>query len=113
MTGRKVAILAADGVNAAELQAVKAALGSVGITPEVVAPALGSVKGAAGEDVPVDRSFLSTASVMYDGLYVPGGSQAIDALKKARRRGALRERGLRALQAGRRHQRGHWSIDGL
>jgi len=82
IVGRKVAILAADGVNAAEVQEVKAALGGVGIAAEVVAPALGTIKGAACEDVPVDRSFLTTASVMYDGVYVPGGSQSVDTLKK-------------------------------
>ncbi len=79
--GRKVAILAADGVNAAELQGVKAALEGVGITVEVVAPVLGTVKGAGGEDVPVDRSFLTTASVLYDGVYIPGGNGSVDTLK--------------------------------
>ena len=81
LKGRKVAILAADGVDAAELQAVQAALQGVELQVEVVAPVLGRVKGAAGEDIPVDRTFLTAASVMYDAVYVPGGSGSVNALK--------------------------------
>jgi catalase len=81
LKGRKVAVLVADGVDAAGLQSVKAALEGVGITVEVVAPVLGSVKGAGGEDVPVDRSFITTGSVMYDAVFVPGGKQSVNTLK--------------------------------
>jgi catalase len=74
-------MLVADGVDAAGLQTVKVALEGAGITVEVVAPVLGSVKGAGGEDVPVDRSLITTASVMYDAVFVPGGKQSADTLK--------------------------------
>ena len=73
VNGRKVAILAADGVDAAELAAVWAELEGTSIRVEVVAPALGTFKATGREDVPVGKSFLITASVMYDSVYVPGG----------------------------------------
>ncbi len=74
-------MLAADGVDGGELQAVRSFLEGMGLRIEVVAPVLGSVTGANGASVPVDRTFLTTASVMYDAVYVPGGAQSADTLK--------------------------------
>lgn len=70
---RKVAFLVADGMDAKSLTALKSALLAAGATVEVVAPKLGVVKVADGKPVTVDKSFLTTASVLYDAVYVPGG----------------------------------------
>jgi len=79
--GRKVAILAADGVTGAELSAVQSALQNAGVTVEVVAPHLGTIQSAEGNTIPVQQSLLTTASVLYDAVYVPGGSASITTLQ--------------------------------
>ena len=71
--GRKIAILAADGVDATGLQAMKTALQAAGTRAEVVAPHLGTLS-APGGAVPVDKALVTTGSVMYDAVYVPGGA---------------------------------------
>jgi catalase len=81
---RKVAILAADGVTAADVKRMTASLKKEGATTEVIAMRLGELKG----DVKVDKSFATADSVMYDAVYVPGGPESVTALlgeEKARR----------------------------
>lgn len=70
---RKIAILAADGVNETALNAVKAALEAEGAVTEVIAPRLGQIKSAGKSLITVDQSFLTAASVLFDAVYVPGG----------------------------------------
>lgn len=78
---RKVALLAASGVSGAELQAVKAALKAEGAIPEVVAIHLGTIKTAEGQDLEVDKTFLTAGgSVLYDAVFVPGGAASVAAL---------------------------------
>ena len=79
--GRKVAILAADGFNAAEVTAMKTALEKAGALPELVAPSLSPIKGADGQETAPDKSLLTVASVMYDAVYVPGGAASVAALR--------------------------------
>jgi len=79
--GRKVAILAMDGVEADQLIAMKQALQEAGIISEVISKYGGEIKGAKGQAIPVDKTFLTSASVMFDAVYVPGGTQSINALK--------------------------------
>jgi len=81
VAGRRVAILAADGVDGGQLQGVKAVLNGAGVQVDVIAKFLGTIKGAGGEDIPVDKSVMTTASVMYDAVFVPGGKGSVDALK--------------------------------
>jgi len=81
---RKVAILAADGVTAADVKRMAASLKKEGATTEVIAMRLGELKG----DVKVDKSFATADSVLYDAVYVPGGPESVTALRgeeKARR----------------------------
>ncbi|HVA25365.1 MAG TPA: catalase [Chloroflexota bacterium] len=79
--GRRIAVLAADGVDGAELQAVKRALVAAGAQAMVIAKALGSIKDTQGQAVTVDKSALTTASIMFDAVYIPGGEQSVAALK--------------------------------
>ena len=78
---RKIAILAADGVDDAALSAMKKALMAAGARAKVVAPRLGVLKGVKGADVNVDFSFLTAASVLFDAVYVPGGEKSVEILK--------------------------------
>jgi catalase len=77
---RRVAILAADGVSAAEIKALKDALGKEGAVGEVIGIRGGTLKVDQGEPVAVDKSLATVSSVMYDGVYVPGGAASAAAL---------------------------------
>jgi catalase len=77
---RRVAILVADGVNESDVDTVKSALKKGGAVPEVIAKTLGSVTGANGGKVAVDHSALTVDSVLYDAVYVPGGSASAKTL---------------------------------
>jgi catalase len=79
---RKVAVLVAPGYNYNELMDVKKALKNAGATAEVVSKFGGKVLSADGQETPVDKMFVTTASVMYDAIYVPGGKQSVDTLKQ-------------------------------
>jgi catalase len=79
---RKIAVLAADGVDDAELAAMKQALTNAGAQVKVIAPRLGNLKGARGEEVKIDFSFLTSSSVLFDAVYIPGGEKSVEALKR-------------------------------
>ncbi|HEX7706600.1 MAG TPA: catalase [Thermoanaerobaculia bacterium] len=76
---RKVALLAADGVNVGSVKRVKKALEDAGAMVKVVAPRLGTLKGDGGK-LDIDHSFLTTSSVLFDALYIPGGAKSIETL---------------------------------
>ena len=78
---RKVAILAADGVDAAAVAAMQKALAEAGARSKIIAPRLGILKGDNGTDIGIDFSFLTAGSVLFDAVYVPGGEASIDILK--------------------------------
>lgn len=77
---RKVAILAADGVDEKDLNLMMKNLKAQGVQAKIVAPHGGTIKSAAGGDIKVDFSLLSCDSVLFDALYLPGGKKSIDAL---------------------------------
>ena len=79
--GRKVAILAADGVNGAQISTIQGALDAAHVSAEIVSKFGGTIEGADGGEIAVDKTFLTAASVVYDAVYVPGGAQSIAALK--------------------------------
>ncbi len=78
---RKIAILAADGVDDGALAGMKKALMAAGAQAKVVAPRLGTLKGAKGAQVTIDFSFLTAGSVLFDAVYIPGGPQSVEILK--------------------------------
>lgn len=77
---RRVAILAADGVEGAAVEAMKRALTEVGATPKVVAPRGGTLTTARGAKIPVDFSLLTVGSVLFDAVFIPGGVDSAKAL---------------------------------
>ena len=78
--GRVVAVLVADGVDAAQVAAVTKALEAEGARVETVAPRLGLVKPAKGAPFEAKRTLESTPSLVYDAVVVAGGKEASDAL---------------------------------
>lgn len=77
---RQVAVLAADGVDGKAFNAVKEALLAAGAVVEVIAPRQGYVIAENDEQIAVDKSFLTGASVLYDAVYVPGGVNSVATL---------------------------------
>lgn len=47
----------------------------------IVAPRLGMLRGANGEEIKADFSFLTASSVLFDAVYVPGGADSVASLK--------------------------------
>jgi catalase len=79
---RKVAILAGDGVDDADLNGVKKALIEAGAQVKIVAPRLGMLTGAKGTEIHIDFSFLTSSSVLFDAVYIPGGDKSVQALQQ-------------------------------
>ena len=79
---RMVAILAADGVDGAAITALQKALAAGGAQTKLVAPHLGQLKTASGGTLAVDFSLQTTASVMFDGVFVPGPDASAQALRQ-------------------------------
>ena len=77
---RKVAILAADGVDMVSLKRVKEALERGAASAKIVAPRLGTLQGEDGDELLIDFSLLTTSSVLFDAVYVPGGTRSVKAL---------------------------------
>ncbi|RYY52600.1 MAG: catalase, partial [Chitinophagaceae bacterium] len=78
---RKVAVLVAHGVDETSVATIRDILLGKNAVVELVAPELGSVQSSTGTAIPVDRSFLTTPSVVYDAVYVPGGANSVATLE--------------------------------
>ena len=78
---RKIAILAADGYDYKELSQVMQALKGSGANADIISKYRGMLKSSSGEKLEVNKNYLTAASVMYDGVYIPGGKESIKTLK--------------------------------
>jgi catalase len=74
--GRKIAILAADGVDGSQIETLKARLTKEGAMAEVIAQSAGAIKPANGKAVTVDHPAPNAPSVVYDAVFIPGGNGA-------------------------------------
>ncbi|ORW06985.1 catalase [Mycolicibacter longobardus] len=78
---RRIAVLAADGVDVVGVQCFVAAMRERGAIAEVLAPvAGGDLTGGSGGRLGVDRAITTMASVLYDAVVVPCGPDAVRAL---------------------------------
>jgi protease I len=82
LKGRHVAILGADGVDAAQLDAPRKALTDAGVAADVVGARVGAIRAAGGDSVSVDRTFDVCHASDYDALVIPGGAESAEALRK-------------------------------
>lgn len=85
LQGRRVAILATDGVEQVELEEPRRALEAAGATTHLVAPAEGSIQAMnhdePGAHLPVDRVLADVRASEYDALLLPGGVANPDRLR--------------------------------
>lgn len=78
---RKIAVLAADGVDVEGTRRFIEAMAERGAVAEVLAPtAGGTLAGGSGGELPVDRAINTMASVLYDAVVVPCGADSIATL---------------------------------
>jgi len=77
---RKVAILIAEGVDAAGVTAIQTALLQEGAVPRLVSLRVGRVRTAGGDMLEADASMENTPAVLFDGLVLADGEAAIDRL---------------------------------
>ncbi len=78
--GRKIAVLVADGVDAAGVDKLVKALEAHSARPMLLGPTSAPVMAADGKQLPVDASMEGMPSIMFDGIVVPAGKASTDAL---------------------------------
>ena len=77
---RRVAILAADGVDGGSIAVVHAALVAAGATVHLIAARLGLVKTVSGDALEATATLENAAPVLFDGLVLPDGAQGVTLL---------------------------------
>lgn len=77
---RKIAILAADGVDDASINTMMKQLEAEGATTEIIGPRQNYITSDNGTDIPVQHSLLTAASVLYDAVYIPSGTNSVATL---------------------------------
>ncbi|HEV6966920.1 catalase [Roseateles sp.] len=80
VAGRKVVLLAADGVLGEPLMAVHQALFEQGAVPRIAAPRIGPVQTADGVDLQADVSLENEPGFLFDALVLPDGEAGVDML---------------------------------
>jgi protease I len=85
LSGKRVAILVADGFEQVEMTEPKKALEQAGATTQIISPAQGQVKGWQhdrwGDSFPVDVPLKQASAEQYDALLLPGGVMNPDKLR--------------------------------
>lgn len=79
--GRKVAILVDEGFNYKAVKHLQEMLMKNGAMSEVISKFHGKIKSDTGDTVETDKSHVTTGSIMYDAVFIPGGKH-VEALKK-------------------------------
>lgn len=89
LDGKRIAILATDGVEQVELIEPQKALEEAGALTEVIAPKSGQIRAWNhtdwGDNIPVDRTLDQANPDEYDALLLPGGVMNPDHLRKDER----------------------------
>ncbi|PNW26918.1 catalase [Formosa algae] len=78
---RQIAVLVSDGFSMTNFKAVKAHLESKGAVIQLIAPHGGQVTCDENMKHKVDAAIMTTESVLYDAIYIPGGKKSITDLK--------------------------------
>ena len=85
LSGKRVAILATDGVEQVELTEPRKALDQAGAKTVVVSPKNGKIKGWQhdhwGDEIPVDVALDQASADTFDALMLPGGVMNPDHLR--------------------------------
>jgi catalase len=80
LTGRKVALLVAPGVEGGSIQKIQAALVGAGVVARLVGPRIGRMPMADGASLDADASLENEPGFLFDALVLPDGADAVAAL---------------------------------
>ena len=78
--GRKIAILAANMVDATVLELACTTLESEGACVKIIAPISGDITSIEGKLIGVDHSFPTVSSTQFDAVFIPGGMECVKTL---------------------------------
>jgi protease I len=86
LNGKKIAIIATDGVEQIELEKPREAVQEAGATTELLSPSTGEIQAMnsdiePGDKFKVDKSIRDASPGDYDGLILPGGTVNADRLR--------------------------------
>ncbi len=79
---RQIAVLAADGFDGDDFAPMKEALEKGNAMVKIVAPHGGTITCTRGHEHQVAAAIMTTESVLFDAVYIPGGRKSLDALLK-------------------------------
>ena len=79
---RQIAVLAAEGFSMKNLEKMKSVLEKDGAFLKIIAPEGGTIICDEKIQHKVDASIMTTESVLFDAVYIPGGKKSVDALAK-------------------------------
>ena len=82
LRGRRVALLAADGVDADSVETMRAMFREQGIHAMLLAPHLGHIATEDGGTLKVDGSIGGDPSVLFDAVAMPEGRTSLETLMK-------------------------------
>lgn len=82
LKGKKVAVLVEDGFDGDIVSTLKKELEAEGAMCEIISKNYGNRKAANGSDVKTDKNHVTTASLLYDAVFVPGGRAAVDKMRE-------------------------------
>ena len=77
---RQIAVLAADGFDMKDFKSMSEALKKENAVVKIVAPHGGTIVCSEGMEHKVDAAIMTTESVLFDAVYVPGGEDSVNAL---------------------------------
>ncbi|REL37987.1 catalase [Rhodohalobacter sp. SW132] len=78
---RKIALLALEGYNHSHVSQVKDALMKEGAQVKIISERGDPIQNGKDE-VEVDMTFITTGSIMFDAVFIPGGKESVEALKE-------------------------------
>ncbi|AWW32022.1 catalase HPII [Echinicola strongylocentroti] len=80
--GRNIAVLVAEGINIDSIEKLQQKAKSEGAKITIIAPTLGKIKTMDNQSIDIQKTLHSTASVLFDALYLPKGTKSDELLSK-------------------------------
>ena len=77
---RQIAVLVADGFSMSDYKKTMKALEEQGANLKIIAPQGGTIKCDEDMEHKVDAAIITTESVLFDAIYIPGGEKSVKAL---------------------------------
>jgi catalase len=79
---RKVAVLLENGFDYDQYNKIMESLKKEGAIVDVFSKTHGMKKAENGKEVKADKTYTIAGSIMYDAVFVPGGSESLEAMRK-------------------------------